>query len=104
MNPDDYRLSKKTSARARLYENNLGFREILAGRLTETTKAVARVGFRTRKYSIFCEGCNRWNHLMESRDFPPEWTCECGRHYLMEYAVYQADHELLPPEQEALNP
>lgn len=94
LSPEDQILGAAISRPARYPEDNLGLRSLLVHRLTGTTKAVARIGLRNDRISVFCEGCGVWTPVEE---FPLEFDCNCGRSFTTEFVVME---EIDPDEDE----
>lgn len=86
----DHELSMRISRRARRPEDNIGMRDLIVHRLSDTHKAVARISFRDKAISVYCEPCREWAKFTEDDDFPTEWQCPmCKREYGMEFAVME---------------
>lgn len=86
MSKADFDLSMRISPRARRPEDNEGLRDLRVHRLSDTTKAVARVGLRNGRISIYCEACGTWTPVEE---FPVEYDCACGRSYRTEFVIFE---------------
>lgn len=92
LNEPDYRLSMRTSPRARHEEDNEGWRSLLVHRLRDAAKAVVRLPNKadiatahSGCYTVHCEPCGKWFGL-------PDWGEEitapcCGRVFALEFAV-----------------
>lgn len=98
MDDRDYTLSMQISPRARRPEDNEGLRTVLVNRLGDSRKAVARIGLRNNRFSVFCEPCERWTvnpeDLPGGDDFPTEFRCpHCRRLYELEFAVLEEVEE-----------
>ncbi len=79
----------RISPRARREEDNEGLRSLVIHRLSDTTKAVARIGLRSGLVSLLCENCDTWTGA-PGDEFPMRWTCTlCERVYEMEFAVLE---------------
>ena len=82
-------LSMRISPRARRPEDNEGLRSLIVHRLSDTTKAVARISLRGGNVSVLCENCTQWMPIPDD-EFPTRWRCAlCERVFEMEFAVLE---------------
>jgi hypothetical protein len=93
LDAEDYGLSMRISPRARRDEDNEGLRTLMIHRLSDTTKAVARLSLRGGHVSLLCENCTRWTQAPDD-NFPTTWKCpECAREFEMEFAILEEVNE-----------
>ncbi len=89
----DWQLSMAISPRSRQEERNQGLRTLIVHRLSDTSKAVARVSLRGHQVSVRCEPCQQWCRTPDD-EFPLQWRCPaCHRLYQMEFAVLEEVHD-----------
>jgi len=89
VDPNDERMARDINRPSPNPENNVGLRKLHVGRLTDTAKAVARIGIRNGAVGVYCEQCAAWTGRDEDGIYE-YWNCpRCKRRFEIEFAIYE---------------